>query len=227
MTGAEPVAKNGSKNPGTRTQQLFDTLEGEILLGTLSPGSRLDEHELAERFGVSRTPVREALRLLAASGLVDIRSNQGASVSRIGLDRLLKMFEVLAELEALCARLATRRITAGHLLEIIGIHARMAQAAEKQQTQSFYDLNREFHEAIYAAAQNEYLAEQIIALRKRTEPYRRRASYLPGRVATTTLEHKAILDAISANQPDLAYSLMRNHIMPLGPAFSDFVAALG
>jgi DNA-binding GntR family transcriptional regulator len=226
MNQVEISNKIMAKALGTRTQQLCDTLEREILLGTLAPGARLDEYDLAERYGVSRTPVREALRLLAASGLVEIRSNQGASVSRISLDRLLKMFEVLAEMEALCARLAARRVNAEMLRKISDAQLQMVQAADRQETEAFYELNRHFHEGIYAAAQNEYLAEQVIALRKRTEPYRRRATYLPGRIAVTLAEHNAIFDAISANQPDVAHALMRNHIIPLGPAFSDLLATI-
>src|SRR6201988_2654936 len=109
-------AKNGIKSGVasanmTRAESLREKLEGAIAAGHLEPGSRLDEQEIAQRFGVSRTPVREAFRLLAANNLVELRGRQGATVRAIKAQSLVEMFQVMAELEGLCARLAARRVS--------------------------------------------------------------------------------------------------------------------
>src|SRR6476646_10247845 len=91
--------------------RLRESIEEEIATGTLIPGSRLDEAELAKRFNVSRTPIREALNLLLGEGLVEMRPHRGAVVARVSAERLIEMFEVMAELEAMCVQLATRRMS--------------------------------------------------------------------------------------------------------------------
>ena len=107
-------------------------LEAEIAEGRIEPGTRLDEQEVAERFGVSRTPVREAFRLLAAEDLVELRGRQGAVVRVIGVHTLIEMFQVMGELEGLCARLAARRLTDAQRQSLAGIHARLAAAADQE-----------------------------------------------------------------------------------------------
>ena len=99
------------KPPVSQAQKLRDALEDDIVNGILRPGDRLDEAALAERFRVSRTPIREAFKSLVGSGLVETVPNRGTFVANVGLPGLIEMFEVMAELEGMCARLATRRIT--------------------------------------------------------------------------------------------------------------------
>ena len=209
----------------TRAEALHRQLEHEILHGALAPGTRLDEQDLADRFGVSRTPVREAFRSLAANGLVDLRSRQGAVVARIGITELLEMFQVMAELEGLCARLAARRITAAARTALQSIHDRMIEAAND--TDAFYQINREFHEALYEAAANDFLAKQTRALRNRVAAYRRQVTYLPGRIRGTIREHGAILAALDAQDSDAAHDAMRDHVNLLGDVLADFIATFG
>ncbi|MFL9924048.1 GntR family transcriptional regulator [Herbaspirillum lusitanum] len=208
----------------TLADSLQRRFERDIANGTLLPGMRLDEKEIAERFGVSRTPVREALRLLSASGLVDLRGHQGVTVRTIKVQALLEMFQVMAELEGLCARLASRRILPEQRLQLEEIHARLTLAASEGTINEFYDINKEFHEAIYSVSRNEFLAEQTRSLRNRVGAYRRQVTYMPGRIADTLREHEEVMQAIFAHDGDRAHAAMRGHISLLGDNLSDFIA---
>jgi DNA-binding GntR family transcriptional regulator len=208
----------------TRASLVHRRLEAEIAEGRIEPGAKLDEQEIAERFGVSRTPVREAFRLLAADDLVELRGRQGAAVRTIGVHSLIEMFQVMGELEGLCARLAARRLTPKQKLTLTAIHQRLVAAADGG-TDMFYDVNQEFHEAIYEASCNAFLADQTRRLRNRVAAYRRRVTRMPNRIADTLREHEAILDAIFAHDADRAHAAMRAHLTLLGDNLLDFIAA--
>jgi DNA-binding GntR family transcriptional regulator len=232
-TGAHSAgarAKNGDKSAATRSsmtlaESLREKLEGAIAAGHLEPGSRLDEQEIAQRFGVSRTPVREAFRLMAANNLVELRGRQGATVRSIKAQVLVEMFQVMAELEGLCARLAARRVSPSWSKEISEIHQRLVAASQSSGIDEFYDINQEFHEAIYEASRNVFLAEQTRKLRNQVAAYRRRVTHMPNRIADTIREHEAIMRAILAHDPERAHSTMRDHVNLLGDNLLDFLAA--
>ena len=233
MPGAPNVgkrAKNGHGSlpqiPGvTLAESLRQQLEGAIAAGHLEPGSRLDEQEIAQRFGVSRTPVREAFRLMAANHLVELRGRQGATVRAIKAEALIEMFQVMAELEGLCARLAARRVSQAWGNEISEIHQRLVATGETGDIDVFYDVNQEFHEAIYEASRNAFLADQTRRLRNQVAAYRRRVTRMPNRIADTVREHEAIMQAILAHDPERAHSTMRDHVNLLGDNLLDFLAA--
>jgi len=233
MLGAPNVgkrAKNGQGSlaqiPGvTLAESLRQQLEGAIAAGHLEPGSRLDEQEIAQRFGVSRTPVREAFRLMAANNLVELRGRQGATVRAIKAEALIEMFQVMAELEGLCARLAARRVSQAWGTEISEIHQRLVSAGETGDIDLFYDVNQEFHEAIYEASRNTFLADQTRRLGNQMAAYRRRVTRMPNRIADTVREHEAIMQAILAHDPERAHSTMRDHVNLLGDNLLDFLAA--
>ena len=113
-----------------RADQLRDLIEEDIASGRLPPGSRLEESALAERFNVSRTPVREALAQLASAGLVEMRPRQGAVVAVLSLDNIIEMFEVMADLEALCAELCARRMTPEEQARLQAAHERCAAVSD-------------------------------------------------------------------------------------------------
>ncbi|WP_238120345.1 MULTISPECIES: GntR family transcriptional regulator [unclassified Xanthobacter] len=214
--------------PGaTLADRIRKELETAISAGRIEPGSRLDEQEIADRFGVSRTPVREAFRLLAASNLVELRGRQGAMVRSIGGHTLVEMFQVMAELEGLCARLAARRITPAQIARIDAIHLRLEGLATPDEVDAFYDVNQEFHEAIYEASCNAFLAEQTRRLRNQVAAYRRRVTRMPTRIAATLKEHAAVIEAIRVHDAERAHTAMRDHVNLLGDDLLDFLAAYG
>jgi DNA-binding GntR family transcriptional regulator len=211
----------------TLAEGLRAKLEAAIAAGRLEPGSRLDEQEIAQRFGVSRTPVREAFRLMAANHLVELRGRQGATVRAIKAQELVEMFQVMAELEGLCARLAARRLSEAGGKQISDIHQRLVVIGEGGDIDAFYDINQEFHEAIYEASRNVFLADQTRRLRNQVAAYRRRVTRMPNRIADTVREHAAIMQAILARDAERAHSAMRDHVNLLGYDLLDFLAAFG
>jgi DNA-binding GntR family transcriptional regulator len=212
--------------PITRAEKIQRAIEDEILTGKLLPGARLEEVELAARFEVSRTPVREALRHLASSGLINTKIRQPATVASLGLKQLIEMFEVMSELEAMCARLATRRINKLRLEKLLDCHRQLKKAATKRDIDAFFEVNQKFHEILYRASQNEFLAEQTLSLRNRLRPYRRYVTQRPGQLAATILEHEAVIEAIEQGNEEGAAAAMRSHVNLLGEKLTDFIAVL-
>jgi DNA-binding GntR family transcriptional regulator len=210
--------------PVKMSDRLREQIEELIATGQLAPGSALDEVALAERFGVSRTPVREALIQLAAEGLVQSRPRRGAVVSSVGPARLLEMFEVMAELEALCARQAARRMTASEQETLVAAH-RGCEAARGDPDAYFY-ANERFHALIYAGSHNGFLAEEAAALQRRLRPYRRLQLRVRNRMARSFTEHEAVVDALLAGDADRAADAMRGHVNVQGERFGDLVASL-
>jgi DNA-binding GntR family transcriptional regulator len=201
-------------------------LEEDIFAGTLKPGDRLDEQSLAHRFEVSRTPVREALRQLSASGLVEVRPRQGAVVSVITLPRLVEMFEVMAELEAMCARLAARRMSDQERADLKRFVDQCEDFEKKTDLEGYYAANKVFHDAIYDGSHNEVLADMTRSLLRRTAPYRRHQLNRPGRITESLAEHKEVVDAILAYDADGASRLMARHVNVQGDVFTDFISTL-
>lgn len=211
----------------TLADRIRRALEADISSGRLEPGSRLDEQEIAVQFGVSRTPVREAFRLLAASHLVELRGRQGAVVRTIGAHALIEMFQVMAELEGLCARLAARRAGPAQIARMEAIHARLEEVAATGDIDLFYDVNQEFHEAVYEASANGFLADQTLRLRNQVAAYRRRVTHRPSRISKTLKEHGEVIAAIRRHDDEAAQKAMRDHVNLLGDDLLDFLAAYG
>ncbi len=209
-----------------RALELRDALENDIVNGRLQPGTRLDEMSLAERFQVSRTPIREAFQHLSAAGLVEILPKRGAFVTRIGLPQLVEMFEVMAELEAMCGRLAARRISEAESAELLAAHESCRKAAERGDADAYYYDNERFHNVIYQASRNRFLAQQTRQLHARLKPYRRLQLRVRNRVARSLAEHQGIVDAILAGDEALAESCIKQHILIQGERFADFVASV-
>jgi len=214
------------KQTPTRADELRRTLEEEIFSGQLRPGDRLDEQSLAQRFNVSRTPVREALRQLSASGLIEVRPRQGAVVAVITLPRLIEMFEVMAELEGMCARLAARRMTAEERARLQGIVREAESFAERTDLEAYYVNNRHFHDAIYSGSHNQVLEEMTRGLHNRTAPYRRHQLNRQGRVHESLAEHKEVVSAVLAGDAEAAEKAMYRHVNVQGDVFADFLSTL-
>lgn len=208
------------------SERLRESIEEEIATGRLLPGTHLDEVELATRFKVSRTPIREALNLLLGEGLIESRPRRGAVVAQVSPPRLIEMFEVMAELEAMCARLASRRITDEELAALEAAHEACRGAAETRDTDAYFYANERFHYALYTASHNTFLFEQAAALQRKLRPYRRLQLRVRNRLSGSFEEHQAILDALRAGDTERAVSSVRNHVVVQGERFADLIASL-
>jgi DNA-binding GntR family transcriptional regulator len=196
----------------TRAEELRLQLADEIVRGALPPGAPLDETELARRFNVSRTPVREALRQLVASGLVDSQAHRGAVVARPSIERLTGMFEAMAELEALCAGLAAERMSPTERYRLEAVHEELRLLSHAGNPDRFHEVNERFHNTIYAGSQNDYIAEITLATRVRVQPFRRAQFRNLGRLAKSQAEHDRVVVAILRGDKTGAAGAMRAHI---------------
>lgn len=208
------------------SESLREAIEEEVATGKLLPGTHLDEIDLAQRFGVSRTPIREALSLLAGEGLVEIRPRRGAVVAQVTPQRLVEMFEVMAELEALCARLAARRMTEADLRALEEAHERCRTAAAGRDSDAYFYANEHFHQAVYNAGHNGFLSDQALSLQRKVRPYRRLQLRVRNRVQRSFEEHQAILDALKEGDAEKAVTAIRGHVVVQGERFADLVAGL-
>ncbi|MFM7243624.1 MAG: GntR family transcriptional regulator [Planctomycetaceae bacterium] len=213
--------------PPKRSLAVRELIEERIVDGRFPPGMRLDEVALAQEFGVSRTPIRETLIQLSSSGLVDLRPRRGAIVTDVSPHRLCEMFEVMAELEAMCARLAARRITDDEQAELLAAHAACQRARDSASSDDYFAHNETFHQVIYRAAHNAFLAEQAAQLQRRLRPFRRLQLRIRNRVGRSFTEHQGIVDAIVAGDGDKAAQLLREHVIVQGERYGDLVASIG
>lgn len=200
----------------TIATRIYKSLAEQIINGSLRPGQKLEEKILADQFGVSRTPIREALRDLGARGLIDLTPRRGGVVVQIGLDRLADMLDAECEIEALCARLAAQRMTALEKGQLRTVHEQAKALVGDQDETDYLDLNREFHDLISAGAHNATLALMVRDLRDRLAPFRQsQANLLGQRFPQSHDEHNRIVDAVVRGDADEAYEAMRAHIARL------------
>ena len=210
----------------TRTEILVSEIEKLIVNGSMVPGQRLDEMVLAKKYGVSRTPVREAIRALIAIGLVQNTGKQGSQVAKLSISMLIEMFELMAVLEGMCAQLAARRATKNELFEMQKTHELLEKTFEKGTHKEFYNVNLQFHDQLYSASHTQYLAEETLRLRRRLSPYRMRVTFQPGRMNSTLEEHNKILIAIKKGESELAKNEAISHLRLIGNDLEDFIASV-
>ena len=214
---------DNSTNP-TLTEKLATAIADGILNGTLQPGVRLDEIGLAQQHGVSRTPVREALRQLTTSGLIDMRPRKGAVVSQATPAEVESLFVAMAEMEATCARLAAMSMTPVERRRLQARHEAMIALAAKGDPEAYSDANVGFHLAIYAGAHNEPIADYTRGLRRRVGPFRRAQFQVEGRLTRSTEEHGAVVRAILGGDAPAAHAAMLHHVGLVEDAFEAFAA---
>ena len=210
----------------TRAEVLLAKIETMIIDGVLRPGERLDETVLARQFGVSRTPVREAIRVLTAIGLVQNTGRQGAEVAQISVSMLIEMFELMAVLEGMCAQLAARRATDEERSSMFVTHKMLEETLARGDHKDFYSVNLQFHDQLYQASHTQYLSAETLRLRRRLSPYRMRVTYQPGRMRATLGEHLEILKAVDKGDSEGAMEAARSHMRLLGNQLEDFIASL-
>lgn len=211
----------------TRAAELiFNSLEEDIVTGRVAHGDRLDESRLCERFNLSRTPIREALEQLVGSGLAKKIPKRGCFVQVPSVRQLIEMFEVMSELEAICARLAARRINDSQLEKLEEFNRLCELAIQHSNSDEYYEQNVCFHEIIYQACGNQFLVEETRRLRRRLRVYRRLQLRVKGRMGQSLEEHKRIIEAIRAGDESLAAKLSRDHVKVQGERFNDLVSQL-
>jgi DNA-binding GntR family transcriptional regulator len=211
---------------GNLSQRLRDDLENAILRAEYRPGEHLDEMVLARKFGVSRTPIREALGQLVAAGLLERRPRRGVVVASVSSERLVEMFEVMAEIEGFAARLAARRHSLADAMRLRESHERCRSVVASEDPDAYYYENELFHQAIFAASHSSFLTDQCMALGRRLKPYRRMQLEARNRVSNSFAEHTAVLEAILAHREQEADDLLRNHVLIQNERFSDLLAVL-
>jgi DNA-binding GntR family transcriptional regulator len=224
--GRSSIGKEDMPQGTNRQCYLRLWLQHEIAEGRFLPGDRLEERAICERFGVSRTPVREALLQLASAGWVQFRPRYGVVVTRMSVKQVVAMCEVMAGLEALSAELATRRMTTAERERLKSIHEASRRCLETGDVPTYDAANRELHEAIYSGARNGYLEQLVKDIRRRLRPYRRYPFQRPGGMKLSFAGHQAVVDAILAGDERRADAEMRTHITAGGHAFADIVAEL-
>ncbi|CAM3970870.1 GntR family transcriptional regulator [Bordetella tumulicola] len=201
------------------------SLEKEILSGKRPPGSAIDEKALAARFQASRTPVREALLVLATQGLISIVPRSGIFVRRATAGELIATLETLCELEAALARLAARRATPTQHRELKAALAKASDRAVAADRPGYQKANAVLHEAIYRASGNSVLVEHVRNVRRALAAYRQRGFDQPGRLAASNAEHREIVAAICAGNQTRVDEAMRRHINVGGDAMTALVMA--
>lgn len=193
-------------------EKVFCELEEEILSGRLARGAALTEISLSERLGVSRTPVRSAIRRLAEDGIVEVVANRGAVVVGITEDDLLDIYRIRVRLEGLASRLAAENISEEGLSRLRDSVELSEFYISKQDTEKLRELDTAFHEAIYVEAGNRLLCKTLSELHKKIRLYRKLSLSVPGRLERSVLEHREIYEAIAARAADRADELTSRHI---------------
>ena len=199
--------------PQALYQQVAERLRTRIFAHQLPPGSWLDEQTLALEYGISRTPLREALKVLAAEGLVMLKPRRGCYVTELSEKDLDEIFPVIALLEGRCAALATEQAGADDLVRLTAIHERLEAQARTGDTDRFFEANHDFHAALQELAGNRWLSQLIDETRKLLKLTRRDSLRLEGRLKQSLAEHRAILKAIRQRDPDQAGQLMHEHLL--------------
>ncbi|MFC5067401.1 GntR family transcriptional regulator [Flaviflagellibacter deserti] len=200
------------ERPKTRAELIKEELADAIARGAIAPGVALDEVGLARRFGVSRTPIREAIRQLEAIGFAEARPRRGAVVAHFTQDRLNEMFAVMAELEALCSHWSALSMPAAEKAALRSLHEDCGAMAQSGQLDGYMELNFAFHEAIYRGSQNSYLAELTLGVRQRLAPFRRAQFLGFDRLKLSVIEHGRVVEAIERGDGPGAAEEMRRHL---------------
>ena len=205
--------------------KIRDSLEQRIVEGELGNGKRLDETELSNFYGVSRTPVREALQRLAESGLAEHLPRRGTFVRSPSLSQLVEMFEVMAELECMAIRLAARRATSNDIDALEKDNETCRAAVAANDTKKYYEVNARLHGHIYQMSGNSFLANEARRLHDRLRPFRRLQLRVRGRMEESMAEHDIILAALRDGDADRAMETMKKHITIVGVRFNDLVSS--
>lgn len=199
--------------PTALYQEVAERLRQRIFAHELPPGTWIDEQKLAEQYGISRTPLREALKVLASEGLVELKPRRGCYVTEISRQDLDDIFPLMAMLEGRCALEAVKRAKAADQMALKAIHEKLEAAARDGRIDAFFEANQEFHKKIQALSGNRWLLSVIQDLRKVLKLSRMHSLSLEGRLQQSLDEHRAILAAMLAGDAVKAEKLMHDHLL--------------
>ena len=203
--------------PKVERQRLHDTvvehLRGFIVEGVLAPGTKLNERELCETLGISRTPLREAFKVLAAEGLIEISQNRGATVSRMTEAEIWETFEMMSGLEAFSGELACQRITPAELAEIKALHYAMLACRAQNDLPGYYSRNQQIHDRINEAARNTVLRQTYVALNRRLQALRFRSNFQTQKWDRAVHDHEEMVKALEARDGKRLAEILRQHLL--------------
>lgn len=200
-------------NKASLCQQAVDLLRERIYSHAILPGQRLDEAALAAGLGISRTPLREALKMLSAEGLVNIKPRRGCFVAELTLEDLDEIFPIMAMLEGRVAFEVAGKAGAEDLKRLDALHEKLEKHAAAGNVDRYYEVNYVFHDALQELAGNRWLQHMIGDLRKLLRLSRHRSLKLEGRLGESLAEHRALMDALHRRAPEQAEEVMRRHLL--------------
>lgn len=192
--------------------QVADRLRDQIYQHELIPGDPIDEMALCERYGISRTPLREALKVLSSEGLIELIPRRGSFVRSMEIEELNELFPVMMVLEGLCAREAVENCTPKDLQQLEQMHEKLENFVKEGNIDAYYEQNFVFHQAVQDLSGNKWLQRVIGDLRKVLRLARHMQLTIPGRLQESLEEHRQIMQAFSIKDPDLADKNMQNHL---------------
>ena len=207
-----PAAKPRAGRLGERAlyEQVAEQLRSRILAHSLAPGSWIDEQALTAEYGISRTPLREALKVLAAEGLVTMKLRRGAYVTEVSARDLAEVFHLLALLESDAARIAARQATPAEMAELLAIHDELENALDDRQR--FFAANERFHMRLLEIADNRWRIQMVADLRKVMKLNRAQSLLKQGRLEASLKEHRQIMAALKARNAERVQALMQHHL---------------
>lgn len=216
-TAILPPSPPAPRQPGIDRQGLASAvtvrLRDMIIEGTLAAGTRLNERVLCEQLAVSRTPLREAFKVLAGEGLIELLPNRGAQVAELSLADIEQTFEVLGALEGLSGQLACQRITEEEITEIRALHYEMLAAHARRDLAAYYKINHVIHDRINAAAGNAVLTATYLQMNARIQNLRFRSNFNQDKWDAAMKEHSAMLDALERRDGQALHAILEHHLL--------------
>ncbi len=200
-------------SPRPLYEEVAERLRTSIFSHEFAPGSWIDEQAIAKEYGISRTPMREAIKILASEGLITMKMRRGAYVTEVSKSDLNQIFTVLALLEGQACRETALKATEGQLEALDSIHMKLERAAADRDLDQFFTINQTFHDKLQEISNNPWMKRVIDDLRKVLKLQRRDSLSKRGRMESSLLEHRKILSALLAREADLSEKLMKEHLL--------------
>ncbi len=199
------------ERPLTLRERIVEFIKDSIINGRLKPGERVPEHEIAESFGISRTPIREAFRQLESEGFITVVPRKGAVVSPITAKDVREFYAVKSLLDGYAARLACRKFTEKEIKRLKSLNQQMLRCAEKNDVSGFYRLDNQFHNVFLSTCGNDKLCQLAHQIAEQFKRFRITALSMPGRMRTSITQHREIIEAFAQRNEDLVERLVREN----------------